>query len=175
MLSSCGSDGNDAFVSHSVLANESITPHEEVRIALTRFKDAIQDQDIDAVLESDSARYASDDAVGMDGLRAMWDRISRSGFAADLELDIDGSVAEVAFFDNSGEISCTNIDTPCDRPQPYVSLLMENEEGRCWLITGTPTRDQRIAASGPPGNHARRPSGPHRRTGELWRVDPPTR
>lgn len=72
----------------------------------------------------------------MGGLRAMWDRISDSGFAADLELDsataqigIDANFAAVAFLDETGEISCPNINTPCDTPQPYVSLLLENEEG----------------------------------------------
>ena len=113
--------------------------------ALTQFKDAIRDKDIDAVLERYSDRCASAEAVGMDGLRVMWERISDSGFAADLELDIesaqidiDGNVAAVAFFDNNGDIACTNIDTPCTTPQPYVSLLLEYEEGRGWLIIGTP-------------------------------------
>ncbi len=90
----------------------------------------------------------------MDGLRAMWERISDSGFAADLELDIataqidiDGNIATVAFFDETGEISCPNINTPCDTPQPYVSLLLENEEGRGWLIIGTPPEQPETSPS----------------------------
>jgi hypothetical protein len=145
IFAACGSDANDAFVSDSVSVSEPATPEDEVRVALTQFKDAIRDKDIDAVLESYSDRYASDEAVGMAGLRAMWDRISDAGFAADLELDIetaridiDGNIAAVAFFDETGEIACPNINTPCDTPQPYVSLLLGNEEGRGCLIIGTP-------------------------------------
>lgn len=145
LLSSCGNDGNDAFVTDTVPVAEAGTPEQEVRLALDQFRASIRDKDIDAVLESYSERHSSDEAVGMDGLRSMWGRISDSGFAADLELnvdtaqiDINENVASVYFFDNSGEISCPNIDTPCDTPQPYVSLLLENEEERGWLIIGTP-------------------------------------
>ena len=137
--------GDSASSGDSVASSEPSSPEDEVRAALARFKDAIRAKDIDAVLESYSDRHVSDEAVGMDGVRAMWDRISQAGFAADLELDIetaqidiDRNVAAVAFFDNKGEIACPNIDRPCTTPQPYVSLLLENEEGRGWLIIGVP-------------------------------------
>jgi ketosteroid isomerase-like protein len=124
----------------------SSSAEDEVRVVLTQFSEAVQNEDLDGILIFFSDEYESNEATGKSAVREWWLRIVRSGQATSLpfdlgtaELDVDGNVAEVAYYDERGELACPNLETPCNSPQRYLDYSLEKDPQLGWLITGIPS------------------------------------
>ena len=122
------------------------TSEHEVRAALSDLGDAVHRQDLDDIVAFFSPDYSSQEATGKSAVREWWTRVINTGLAADLaldlataELDVDGDIAEVTYFDEHGELACPNVTEPCNTPQPYLDFRLERGDDDTWLITGIPS------------------------------------
>lgn len=121
---------------------------DEVRAALAELGDAVGRQDLDRITALFADDYASIEATGKDAVREWWVRVIDIGLAAEFDLDlttaelvIAGDVAEVTYYDEHGEMACSNVAEPCTTPQPYLSFRLERDEQLGWLIVGIPSQD----------------------------------
>ena len=122
---------------------------QEVRAALSDLGDAVHRQDLDDIVEFFSPDYSSQEATGKSAVREWWTRVINTGLADDLELDlttaeldVDGDIAEVTYFDEHGELACANVSEPCSKPQPYLNFRLERGDHDTWLITGIPSESR---------------------------------
>lgn len=122
------------------------TSEREVRAALSDLREAVHRQDLDEIVMFFSPDYSSREATGKSAVREWWARVVNTDLAADLELDlttaeldVESDVAEVVFFDEHGELACSNVTEPCNTPQPYLDFRLERTDQGVWLITGIPS------------------------------------
>jgi hypothetical protein len=145
-------DAGDVFWSHSMVGvddQRASSVDDEVRLVLTRFKDAVHRNDLDAILGFFSDDYASNEAVGKDAVREWWTRVIDTRLVDSLSLDlqtaelrVDERTAEVIYFDQAGELSCPNVEAPCEGPQPYLDFRLDKDDRDGWVITGIPSERQ---------------------------------
>ena len=125
------------------------TSEHEVRAALSDLGDAVHRQDLDDIVAFFSPDYSSQEATGKSAVREWWARVINIDLAADLELDlttaeldVDGDIAEVTYFDERGELACPNLTAPCSTPQPYLDFRLERGDDGTWQITGIPSESR---------------------------------
>ena len=125
------------------------TSKDAVRATLSELSDAVHRQDLDDIVAFFSPSYSSKEATGKTAVREWWARVLSSDIADDLtlemmtaELDVDGDIAEVTYFDQHGELACPNLDEPCTTPQPYLNFRLERGDNGTWLITGIPSENR---------------------------------
>ncbi len=122
---------------------------DQVRATLTAFQQSVERQDLDAIVEFFSGSYSSREASGKPAVRAWWERLIETGLIEQLPFDPDTAVitagpdtAQVIYYDERGELACTNPNEPCDSPQPYLDFRLDRDEQDRWLITGIPSEQQ---------------------------------
>ena len=110
----------------------------ELRAHMTKFRTAAHAGDVETIVSLHSDKFASEDATGKDGVRELWTMIIDIGFASKLELDLETAVitvdfdkAEMRIFDDYGDIE--------------LAFNFAKEEGKGWLITGTPPEDNSVS------------------------------
>ena len=120
-----------------------------VEDTLDDFRAAVEREDLDTIMTFFSDDYSSFEATGKTAVREWWTRVIESGLADDLPFDLDtatltvtGTTAEVTYFDETGELACTNLDTPCTTPQPYLDFRLHHDDELGWLITGIPSEQR---------------------------------
>ena len=121
----------------------------EVRAVLSDLGDAVHRQDLDDIVAFFAPGYSSREATGKSAVREWWARVISTGLAADLELDlttteldVEGDIAEVIYFDERGELACPKVSGPCRTPQPYLDFRLEQGDHGAWLITGIPSESR---------------------------------
>ena len=119
---------------------------EGVELTLSDFRDAVERQDLEAIMGFFSEDYSSREATGTAAVREWWTQVLDSGLADSLPFDLDtasltatDTTADVIYFDESGELACSNLDTPCTTAQPYLDFRLEYDDDLGWLITGIPS------------------------------------
>ena len=145
MLVSCASQGE---ANPPTNAPGGRSEH-EVRVALSDLGEAVHRQDLDDIVAFFSPEYSSREASGKRAVREWWARVINTGLAADLEfdlttaeLDVDGDIAEVTYFDERGELACLNVTQACSTPQPYLDFRLERGADDTWQITGIPSESR---------------------------------
>jgi ketosteroid isomerase-like protein len=146
LASGCVGDKSDAGEKDRA---GSTSAEDEVRDVLTEFAGAVGREDLDGILVIFSEQYESNEAIGKAAVREWWTRVISTGLSASLPLDletaeltVDGNIAQVAYFDESGELACPNTDAACQTPQRYLDFRLEKNDQLGWLITGIPSEGQ---------------------------------
>lgn len=121
-------------------------PRADIRQTLIEFADAVHRQELDAIVQFFSDDFTSREATGKEAVRDWWTRVIETDLVAALALDLETAnlrvgtdTAEVIYYDQRGELACTQSDTPCDTPQPYLAFSLTRHPEQGWLITGVPT------------------------------------
>ena len=125
------------------------TSEHEVRAALSDLGEAVHRQDLDDIVAFFSPDYSSAEATGKSAVREWWTRVINIGLAADLELDLTTAeldvhhdIVEVTYYDERGELACSNVTEACSTPQPYLNFRLERGDQGAWLITGIPSESR---------------------------------
>jgi polyhydroxybutyrate depolymerase len=108
------------------------TEKEKILKTMKRWETAINEKNIENIINCYSNDYASLDAEGKEGVRIMWEEIKELGYMDNLDIDlttskleIEDEIATFIIYDDDGEV--------------MMDFFLEKDDSDIWLITGIPS------------------------------------
>jgi len=108
------------------------TDEEQILTTMNNWKQALNVQDIDAIVDCYSENFTSMDGNGKEGVRQMWEEIQALGMLEKIDinlenarLEIDSTTAEFFIYNDEGVVE--------------MDFALSIEDGKIWLITGIPS------------------------------------
>jgi len=110
------------------------TDEEGVLSTMNKWKQSLETQNIDGIVECYSDSFKSMDGNGKEGARQMWTEIKELGMLDKLEINLEN--AKVEFKNEIAEFYVYN-----DEGEVEMDFALSKEDGITWLITGIPSEN----------------------------------